>query len=418
MRAAEQIIIFNRPGWVLSGAGLDMDFANNKYFAKTPADLTVTRASPTTTYAENTAGVWVPFSANAARITDKGLLVEESRTNSIRNNSMQGVAAGTPGTLPTNWSVTSLQQSVVGSGTENGIEYVDIRIQGTTGSTSLGIRFEPSNQIVASSGQTWTESAFLSLRSGDFTNVTGFVLNEQGRTAANATNADSIMGSDLRASLSSVFTRYSLVGTLADATTAFINPQILVSFSSGVAIDFTLRVGWPQLELGAFITSPIRTTTATVTRSADAVSLTTSPFASIASASVFIQYTASPTTFRIPWQIDDGSNANAILLDQTSSTSNRTESWSSSVQTVRAAATITASSINKTAAAWSDGDWATVSNGGSVGTNGTAGLPTITSRVFRLGGAFGANYINSYIQRIAIWPTTRIPNGVLQSITT
>jgi hypothetical protein len=36
-----------------------------------------------------------------------GLLVEEQRTNSIRNNTMVGAVAGTPGTLPTNWSATA-----------------------------------------------------------------------------------------------------------------------------------------------------------------------------------------------------------------------------------------------------------------------------------------------------------------------
>src|SRR3954464_10592323 len=34
----------------------------------------------------------------------RGLLVEEARTNGIRNNSMTGAVVGTPGTLPTNWA--------------------------------------------------------------------------------------------------------------------------------------------------------------------------------------------------------------------------------------------------------------------------------------------------------------------------
>jgi hypothetical protein len=74
---------------------------------------------------------WWSFASNLPRITNQGLLVEEARTNSIRNNSMQGAVAGTPGTLPTNWSesrAAGLTQTVVGTGTQNGIDYIDIRL--------------------------------------------------------------------------------------------------------------------------------------------------------------------------------------------------------------------------------------------------------------------------------------------------
>jgi hypothetical protein len=46
-----------------------------------------------------------------------------------------------------------------------------------------------------------------------------------------------------------------------------------MSFSAGVAIDITLRIGMPQLEQGAFATSVIPTTTATVTRATDVASI-------------------------------------------------------------------------------------------------------------------------------------------------
>lgn len=68
----------------LSGSTLDMYFAGGQYFGATPADMTVTRASAG--YAQTSAGTWVSFASGAPRITDKGLLVEEGRTNYFLNN--------------------------------------------------------------------------------------------------------------------------------------------------------------------------------------------------------------------------------------------------------------------------------------------------------------------------------------------
>lgn len=83
------------PGF-LPGASVALNFTSGQYrfgpgsaasssFAGLPG-LTVTRGSPATTYAETVAGVLVPFSANQARITNKGLLIEEARTNLFLNS--------------------------------------------------------------------------------------------------------------------------------------------------------------------------------------------------------------------------------------------------------------------------------------------------------------------------------------------
>lgn len=71
---------------------LALDFVNGTYqlngtiynsFSafQTAAGATFTRASPATTYAEDSSGNLVSFAANTPRITDKGILIEESRTN-------------------------------------------------------------------------------------------------------------------------------------------------------------------------------------------------------------------------------------------------------------------------------------------------------------------------------------------------
>ncbi len=65
-----------------------------------------------------------------------GLLMEEARTNAVRNPRFEGAAAGTPGTAPTYMSGlngSGLTSSVVGTGTASGVPYVDVRLQGTAG---------------------------------------------------------------------------------------------------------------------------------------------------------------------------------------------------------------------------------------------------------------------------------------------
>jgi hypothetical protein len=85
------------PGWVPNRANLP-DIAFNfavgggwtKAGGSVPAAslLTTTRASGG--YANDSNGNWSLFGNNAPRITNLGLLIEEQRTNSLRNNSMTG----------------------------------------------------------------------------------------------------------------------------------------------------------------------------------------------------------------------------------------------------------------------------------------------------------------------------------------
>ena len=65
--------------------------------------------------------------------TKPACTLEPPSTNSIRNNTMVGAVAGTPGTLPTNWggslaTVNGIAINVVGSGYEAGIPYAALAI--------------------------------------------------------------------------------------------------------------------------------------------------------------------------------------------------------------------------------------------------------------------------------------------------
>ena len=415
-------------GWWKPGASLDLDFVNNRGY-RSPAQgtaaslLTTTRAS--TAYADDTAGAWTAFASNIPRITDKGLLVEEARTNSIRNNSMQGAVAGTPGTLPTNWSTSAAGTtvSVVGSGTQNGIDYIDIRYAGTTSAVFLNLLLEASSSIAALNGQAWAGSVFLAVAGGSFTNITGVALRSAMMSVAPAYLGEGWTPTvyNTRPPVLSGAARISETGTLANASTAWIYPYLQMTFASGVAIDITLRIGWPQLELGAFATSPIRTTSAAATRAADAI--TVNDFSS--------WFNAGPSTLYADAMIpaDPGASFYLAAITDSSVNSNSTEllvNASDAAALVGYAATVAAGSAAagvvpygtpfKAAATIALNDFQPVLEG-ALGTPDTSGaLPGSLDRA-RLGARVNSAFpMNGYLRRVSYFPA-RLTNAQLQALT-
>jgi hypothetical protein len=69
------------PDWVLPGATIDMWFAKSVYFGASPGNLSVVRAS--LGYGDDETGRWVQFGNDVARITAKGLLIEDGCSNVV-----------------------------------------------------------------------------------------------------------------------------------------------------------------------------------------------------------------------------------------------------------------------------------------------------------------------------------------------
>jgi hypothetical protein len=259
---------------------------------------------------------------NPTTLVCRGFLIEEQRTNGIRNNTMQGASAGTPGTPPTNWQILGpggITASIAAVGSEAGIPYVDIRLNGTA--SLKVVAFEATLQIAAASGQTWTLSTYLRQVAGSTTNITSIKLEMVGSTAGGAATADDPLSADLKGSISAsnlASNGLSMTAALADATTAFLRPQITIATNAS-AIDITLRIGLPQLEQGAFPTSAIQTTSAAVTRAADAASIGSSnftPWYNQTQGTLYAEamFEAVPAAAQNIVQVDDGSNNNRALL--------------------------------------------------------------------------------------------------------
>ena len=374
--------------------------------------------TPTTT-----AVVYGPrFDYNPTTLAAKGLLIEEQRTNSIRNNTMVGASA--PSTLPTNWGNNSLSGISIGVGTpgiENGISYVDLTFSGTAGATlTLFVGFDTVGGIAALDAQTWTHTAYIkqttavslpNINLGWRTYTSGSVL------LGVATVAITVAGNASNLSA----TRQTYTATLSGATIAFIRPTLEIAFSTGVAYNFTLRIGLPQLEQGAFATSVIPTTTAATTRSADIASIgTLSPWYNATEGTLYAEFTASANANTVYTAISNGAtNQNSIYFDNDSGVIRNVVFSSNSAQAAISTGVIgTIGAVNKLAGAYKVNDFAVSRNGAAAVTDTAGNVPVSPSQldIGRNPNAVATTYVSGYLRRITYTPR-RLTNAELQSLT-
>lgn len=238
-----------------------------------PSGWTYSRASNATYF--NSSGVLTVASADVARVdydpsslSLRGIALEPSRTNWVRNSIASAAVSGTPGTPPTTWQAlvpSSVTRQIVGTGTEDGIEYIDIRYAGNGGESPFELVFDSGTHASAANGQVWIGAVFLKLVAGSFTGlgVVGPRIYEFPGVSQTTTDIRSTVTSAALRTQRTIVSR-----TNVNAGTTYEQMRFLVS-PSATAWDFTLRFGLPQLELGNVITSPIKTSGATVTRAAD-----------------------------------------------------------------------------------------------------------------------------------------------------
>ena len=351
----------------------------------------------------------------------KGLLVEPASTNQIRNGSGTGAVVGTPGTLPFFWSASAggLTQEIVATGTENGVAYVDIKLSGTASSNSAAIFLEATTTISATDGETWTQSVFLkeidatsnyddiSFRAYNYTSAPAFVNTNSGSSLTVTTDLE----------------RYESTWTLSGATIASSNPAILFFLTNGNSYDFTIRIGWAQYEESVIATSPIPTTTASVTRNKDDINLT--------SASSLIGQTEGTLYVEVDWRLATGTEP-SLLSASDGTTNNRVVIYKNNTDELRMFAQANAdiktnqgasstgfSGIQKIALAYADADFELYRNGSSISSDTTgslAALATLTD--IDLGQRVDAiNQANMWIRAVALF-TRRLSDAEAQALTT
>ena len=372
------------------------------------------------------------FDYNPATLAAQGLLIEEQRTNSIRNNTMQGAVAGTPGTLPTSgaavWNVSglgTLTQQVVAVSTINGINYIDLRFSGTTSTTQISIRCEPggTGAIAVANGQTWSMSLWSAIIAGGLTNINSYGYGTLVYDAAGAFIGAPFSNGIINTT--STLTRTQATGTIATVGTAFIQPQIYLIFNSGVAIDITLRIGLPQLELGAFATSVIPTTVIAATRLADVANVNTlAPWYNATEGTLFVQAqdmsdAAHATSQPRAVSLNDGTTSNTVDISRVpASAQGRARIEVGGVNQFNSLTTAWPLATQaKVALAYKANDYAACLGGGTVFTNtASSSIPVVTALSIGDIRTTVSNKWVGWIQRVSYYPR-RLSNAEIQALT-
>jgi hypothetical protein len=385
--------------------------------------ITFTRAS-SATYVDS-AGVLQTTTTNTPRFTHDpvtlaplGLMVEEARTNSIRNITMVGAGIGV---LPTNWGSAfpvGITVSCVGVGVEDGVSYIDARFSGTNTSGSEaypGLFFD--GNIASSASTAYTHSLFPKMVGGSATNVTlpmhGFYELTSGAGFIKTSSANFTLTSS--GSLAALRKANAFT---TSATCAFTKPLFAFTVANGAAIDITLRIGMPQLELGASATSVIPTTTASATRAADVATMTGTNFSS--------WYNQTEGTFVVEAYREDvvpsGVYCGVVCLGTLTDSINigyLTNSVSSLEVAVGGASQVGAylalgTQNRKIAAAYKLNDYAISANGASATVDTAGTVPTVS--IMYIGSRqSGGVPLNGTVKSIRYY-NTRLTNAQLASL--
>jgi hypothetical protein len=396
--------------------------------------ITFTRGS-TATYFDSTgtlqtAAINAPrWDYNPSTLVLNGVLIEEARTNGIRNSTMAGAVAGTPGTMPTNWGINlgGLSQQIVGTGTENGMSYLDIRLFGTV-SGNVVISTDTSTNTAALTGQQWSSSYYCRVVGGSTAGMTGQQLFLYELTSVGGlvkADASAILPLPTTAPLATQRVVQQAT-TSGGATVAFVQQRIGIDLTASAAVDVTLRFGAPQLEQGAFPTSYIPTTSAAVTRSAELCTMPTGSWfnasASSLAAEFMVAQSPNPSTVnsRSPAGLGAGSDTNVIRLwGQLSNSANAAISTAISGANTNSASlgAPTANAVSKIAGAWNGATAAGALNGGAVASQ-SIGMPGgLTTLTFGNTSPGSTNYLNGWVRRLSYWPRV-LTDAEMKSVTT
>ncbi|MBU8540802.1 hypothetical protein [Falsiroseomonas tokyonensis] len=221
------------------------------------ANVAVTRAhtpSGVTSLERLVDGIYAEIAQNQPRYRyeTRSLRVSSGGTNTIRNPRGEGATA--PTTVPTNWSVSlssGLTTTVISTQFRDGVPTVTLRVAGTSTGTFWRLVFDTTTAIVAAAGQTWTASLFCRVASAPNPPNT-YAVRFSGRSTGGGVEHEA---SSTAFTPTATLGRYSGSTTLANASTARIQQALSIGITNGVAYDFTIEIGAPDLKQSPLLSS-------------------------------------------------------------------------------------------------------------------------------------------------------------------
>lgn len=409
--------------WLKNAASVDVaeayarwDFLNNQAWfggdyvgalSSTPG-LSFTRAS--TGYAQTSAGVLVPFASGELRRTDKGALIEGARTNLFLRSQEFDDAAWTKGAS----SITANAVSAPDGTTTADKLVEDSATTFHTVSPASGVgtitATECSSVYAKAAERSWIAMQLGANRVAYFNLSAGTVGTTSGSTTATIT------------ALANGWYRCSIAGVRDTST----NNTIFVASGDGVvsyAGDGTsgVYIWGAQLEAAAFPSSYIPTTTASATRAADSLSVTsvTGLDYPLSLYAEFDWQVASAPASSWPEliRVYNGSSGSRLFTSPSPYAKAYNGDGIVAAQEVGSTNFVAFNAVQKTAAAYLDnGAVAIALNGGTVvsaGANGATNMVAPDVISFSFTPALGQRYL----RRAAIY-SRALTDAELQSLTT
>ena len=351
------------------------------------------------------------------------LLVEPSAANGILNSTDTTTSWTLGGNL------TSGAIDVIGVSGNN----ITVAVSGSAIGSATGRHVRFSNNVAFASGSTYTIS-FLMKKTGAHTiggyqffigtgsiaagfNVSGSY--SSGSIADNAPTTNRIRrieqwGTDVFR-CSETFT----MTAAATGTHLAFAPVAGVTNGNNSAVGTSIAFAAPQIELGAVPTSFIPTTTASVTRNADVISVSGAVSGSIgqASGTMYVEVDIRNAFAGTFISLDIGSGADFLIIGRTSGLAVIVQLRRSngSVVTIITSSAV-ALGVHKIALGYTNGDYALYIDGVSAGTS-TNSTDYPSAALTRCGLAVTSyNIFNDRIRAAALY-TTRLTNAQLASLT-
>ena len=362
-------------------AGLDLDFTAGRYAmtghynSAFPAGWSFTRASAGV--AQTKAGLLIPFASGLPRITDKGLLIEEARTNKVACFSA---------------NPTDLTGMVKTGDAAAVLTLVDdpaaLTAAGLSGVCTGGKVFKLDNSL----GTT----VAVATAPGATGNLNAHTVSASVRGSGTAR----VRLNSVNSTTMALTAGYQRIVTPNVTATGTAN-QWSIWVDAGAVAYFIL----PQLEEGAFVTSPIVTEGATATRAQDNANLT-GIAALLAPPYVFSANVDMPALNGVDVRfatLNDGTNNNRIILYRSNGNVATVTNALAGVTTHQAVGSKTGARALKIASRRRAGLDNTASCDGVLQNPTLGDVPTGMNRL-SIGNSGGGLPANSYIQRVRIIP--------------
>lgn len=381
--------------------------------------VTFTRTGNTATVV-NSSGVIASVNADIPRfdydpvtLACKGLLIEEGRANLLTYSSQLNQ---TSVWTPTRLTVSS---DFAGITAPDGTQTADKLIASTDPTTSHLLTYNPI-------GTTGDRTFSVFFKAGEYSYVVLYEANiGKGRyfNLSNGTLGSVFVGAPNTSTIENYgngWYRCSITVTVAGTWTG----RIYVANADGGA-NFTgngsdgIYAWGAQMEIGAFATSYIPTTTTALTRNADVASMTGTNFSdwyNASEGSLSANFTSGGDTLgtRVFDITDTGGNNRAAILGSTGGGSGPYFLVVSggATQASTTAGTFTVNTTYTVVGGYKVNSFAASINGAAPSTDASGIVPNVPDKAYI--GTDGTNYLNGWVKKLAYWPQ-RLINAEIQA---